>query len=88
MDRPDQELRFALEKYPEKLEVVPVEELLLDSARQNERRPAWLKIALPDTVVKSLRGRQEDREKVYLVRIPREVSDRADSRIVLPGEVR
>ena len=87
MDTPDRRLRFALEKYPEKVEIVPVDELMLDSARKNDRRPAWVKLALPDEVVRSLRGRPENREIVYLVRIPQDVSERAESRIVLPGEV-
>lgn len=80
-------LLFALEKYPEKIELVPVERLLIDSARQNEKRPAFMKLAVPDELVKSVRGKQEDRDVVLLVRIPKEVLGRADSRIVLPGEV-
>lgn len=88
METPDRQLRFALEKYPEKVEIVPVGELMLETARQNDRRPAWVKLALPDEVVKSLRGRQPDREQVFLVRLPHDVSERAESRIVLPGEVR
>jgi hypothetical protein len=88
METPDRQLLFALEKYPEKVEIVPVGELMLESARKNDRRPAWVKLALPDEVVKALRGRQPDREQVFLVRIPHEVSERAGSRIVLPGEVR
>lgn len=87
MESPDRQLRFALEKYPERVEIVPLGELMLDSARKNDRRPAWVKLALPDDVVRSLRGRPESREPVYLVRIPQEVGERAGSRIVLPGEV-
>lgn len=80
-------LRFALDKYPEKIELVPVEKLVIDSARQNEKRPAYLKLAVPDEMVKSVRGKREDRDVVLLVRIPSDVLSRADSRIVLPGEV-
>jgi len=80
-------LRFALDKYPEKIELVPVEKLVIDSARQNEKRPAYIKLAVPDEMVKSVRGKRQDRDVVLLVRIPNEVLDRADSRIVLPGEV-
>jgi hypothetical protein len=80
-------LRFALDKYPEKIELVPVEKLVIDSARQNEKRPAYIKLAVPDEMVKSVRGKRDDRDVVLLVRIPNEVLDRADSRIVLPGEV-
>lgn len=80
-------LRFAIEKYPQKVEIAPVEELLLDSARKNEKRPAFVKLAVPDELVKALRGAKEKRDQVVLVRIPSDVGERVDSRIVLPGEV-
>ena len=85
---PLETLRFALEKYPQKVEIVPLQQLVTETARQNERRPAWAKIALPDEVVKSLRGGDTSGEMVLLVRVPREVISRQDSRIVLPGEVK
>ena len=81
-------LAFALEKYPERIEVMPVDRLLQDSARQNEKRPAYLKLAVPDDVVKTLRGREDAKDLLVLVRVPKEVLSRKDSRIVLPGEVR
>ena len=87
MDDALKSLQFALEKYPERVELVPVEQLLVDSARQNEKRHAYIKLAVPDELVKSVRGKLQDRDVVLLVRIPNEVLDRADSRIVLPGEV-
>ena len=87
MDDALKSLQFALEKYPDRVELVPVEQLLVDSARQNEKRNAYIKLAVPDEMVKSVRGKLKDRDVVLLVRIPNEVLDRADSRIVLPGEV-
>ena len=87
MDDALKSLQFALDKYPERVELVPVEQLLVDSARQNEKRNAYIKLAVPDEMVKSVRGKLKDRDVVLLVRIPNEVLDRADSRIVLPGEV-
>lgn len=87
MDDALKSLQFALDKYPERVELVPVEQLLVDSARQNEKRHAYIKLAVPDELVKSVRGKLQDRDVVLLVRIPNEVLDRADSRIVLPGEV-
>ena len=82
-------LQFALEKYPEKLEVVPLHQLVTESARSNERRPAWAKVALPDEVIKGLRGGGDaSGELVLLVRVPRDVLSRMGSRIVLPGEVK
>ncbi len=87
MEDPRKQLAFALEKYPEKVEIAPIESLAMDSARRNEKRPAWVKLAVPDEVVKGLKGRRAGTGRVLLVRIPDEVVERADSRIVLPGEV-
>ena len=87
LDSTRKALGFALEKYPERVEVAPVDQLLIDSARQNPRRPAYLKLAVPDEVVKSLKGSRESEDMVLLVRIPKEVQERADSPIVLPGEI-
>ena len=88
MQNPRKALSFALEKYPERVEMVPIEEIATDSARQNARRPAYVTLAVPDEVVKSLRGSRESRDLVLLVRVPKEVLERSESRIVLPGEVR
>jgi hypothetical protein len=80
-------LQFALEKYPERVEVIPIEELVLDSARQNPKRPAYVTLAMPDEVVKALRGKSKSGDLTLLVHVPREVLERSESRIVLPGEV-
>jgi len=79
-------LQFALEKYPQRVEIAPARDLLMDSARKNDRRPAYVKLAVPDEVVKALRGQRESQDVVLLVRIPAEITERAGSRIVLPGE--
>lgn len=84
-ETPSQKLRFALERYPERVEAVPVRELVLESARQNPKRPAFVKLAVPDAVVKGLRGSDEG-DLVLLVRVPKEVLARQGSRIILPGE--
>ena len=86
-NNPLKSLQFALDKYPERVELAPVRDLLMDSARQNDRRPAYVKLAVPDDVVKALRGNREGQDTVLLVRIPAEVNERVESRIVLPGEV-
>jgi hypothetical protein len=88
MQNPLKALSYALEKYPERVEMVPIEELVTDSARQNPKRPAYITLAVPDEVVKSLRGSREDRDLLLLVRVPKEVQERSESLIVLPGEVR
>ena len=86
--KPDEVVAFALAKYPGQVEVVPIEELVVDSARQNPRRPAYVSLAVPDELVKALRGKSDDRDKVFLVRVPKGIAGRTDSRIVLPNEVR
>lgn len=81
-------LAFALEKYPEQIEAVPLSELVVDSARENSRRPAFVKVSVPDEVVKGLRGGGSDNDLLLLVRLPREVLERSESRIILPTEAR
>lgn len=88
MNDPRQALAFALEKYPERIVTLPVDKLLMDSARENDKRPAYVKLAVPDEMVKSLRGTADKSRDVFLlVSIPREVRERSESSIILPGEV-
>ena len=87
MDDLIRRLTFALEKYPQQVDVAPIDQLVMESARQNAKRPAYLKIAVPDEIVKALRGRREAKDDLLLVRIPRDVRERSESPIVLPGEV-
>lgn len=86
MDDPKKVLRFALENYPERVEMLPLAELVIDSARQKPKRPAYVKLAVPDDVVQAVRGPRPDGDSYLLVRIPADVGGRADSPIVLPGE--
>jgi hypothetical protein len=88
MQNPRKALAYALEKYPERVEMVPIEQIVTDSARQNSKRPAYVTLAVPDEVVKSLKGSRDDRDLVLLVRVPKEILERSESRILLPGEVR
>ena len=88
MKDPRSILAFALDKYPERVDLAPVDQLLLESARQNPTRPAYVKLAVPDEMVKGLRGTRENRDIVLLVRVPKDLGERAESPIVLPGEVR
>lgn len=82
-------LAYALEKYPERVAMAPLQELVIESARQNPKRPAYVKLAVPDEVVKGLKGRPgEEQDLVMLVVVPKEVLQRSESLIVLPGEVR
>ncbi|MFL6234465.1 MAG: hypothetical protein ACJ76N_15135 [Thermoanaerobaculia bacterium] len=88
MQNPRKALAYALEKYPERVEMVPIEQIVTDSARQNPKRPAYVTLAVPDEVVKSLKGNRDDRDLVLLVRVPKEILERSESLVLLPGEVR
>lgn len=79
-------LAFALEKYPERVQAIDLAELVIESARQNPKRPAYVKVAVPDEWVKSLRGSREGTARFLLVEVPREVEERSESSIILPGE--
>jgi hypothetical protein len=69
--------------------MVPIQELLIESARKNDKRDAYVKLSVPDEIVKGLRGnRSADQDLVMLVIVPKEVEQRSESLIVLPGEVR
>lgn len=83
-------MSYALEKYPERVELVPLDRVVTDSARQNAKRPAYVTLTVPDEVVKGLKGGRpgEERDLILLVRVPKEVLERSESLIVLPGEVR
>ncbi len=86
MDESQKVLRFALEKYPERVETLPLAQLVIDSARQKPKRPAYVKLAVPDAMVQAVRNPQPGGDSYFLVRIPADVGDRVDSRILLPGE--
>jgi hypothetical protein len=85
---PLEPLLKALEKYPQRVEAVPLRDLVVESARENDKRPAFVKLNLPDELVKGLRGRQEEQDLLLLVRVPRDVMERAESSLILPGDLR
>ena len=85
---PLEPLLKALEKYPGRVEAVPLRDLVVESARQNDKRPAFVKLHLPDELVKGLRGRADEQDLLLLVRVPRDVVQRAESSLILPGDLR
>jgi hypothetical protein len=88
MKNPAEAILYALEKYPERVGLVPLEKLVVESARENDKRPAYLKLSVPDEMVKALRGSADRRKDLLLlVSIPKEVMERSESSIILPNEV-
>ncbi len=80
-------LLFALEKYPDRIQAIDLAELVIESARKNPKRPAYVKLAVPDEWIKALRGPREGAQRLMLVEVPHEVEERSHSSIILPGEV-
>lgn len=88
MKSPAEAILYALQKYPERVGLVPLEQLIVESARGNDKRPAYLKLAVSDEMVKSLRGSADRRKDLLLlVSIPKEVMERSESSIILPNEI-
>lgn len=59
----------------------------LESARQNEKRPAWIRMAVPDDFVKSIRGAEEKQPVFAIVVIPSDIRQQAESPIIQPGVI-
>lgn len=67
----------AVTEAPNRLSAVRVDGTgaLLDSARQNRKRPAYMAVAVPDGWVRNARGRHREKlgDCFLLVRVPKEV---------------
>ncbi|HPR62635.1 MAG TPA: hypothetical protein PK014_00300 [Thermoanaerobaculia bacterium] len=87
MDPTAELVKKALEQHPGEVGVVDISEYIIDSAREKSDRPAYIKVAVPDHVVKNLRGDPSRRDKLCLVFIPHSLKERSESRIILPGEL-
>lgn len=69
-------LLHAAEKYHlYDMEAVPLNALVMDSARQNDKRPAYVKLFVPDSWVLSLRGESALTDIFLMFRVPREALD-------------
>ena len=79
-------LAYALQSFPTDIAVTDMRVLVTDLARQNDDRPAFAKVNLPDDAVKALKG-PRDRAKTtcLVVLIPQAIVDRQKSRLVLPA---
>ena len=80
-------LAFAVANYPGKVEVGDARDAYVDSKREQTGSPATLTLACPDEVALALRNAPNKATCRYLmVKIPRSIERRAESRLVLPGE--
>lgn len=72
-----------LQKYQNSIEIIEIEKTLLDSARGKEGKFGAIKIAVPDELVKNLRGSKEKRDLILIVRIPNEIKKKMESPIII-----
>lgn len=72
-----------LQKNKEMIEIVELEKVLVDSTRGKENAPGLLKIAVPDEIVKNLRGIPEKRDLILLIRIPNDIKKKMESPIII-----
>lgn len=72
-----------LQKYQNSIEIIEIEKILLDSTRGKEGKPGTIKIAVPDEVVKNLRGSKEKRDLTLILIIPNEIKKKMESPIII-----
>lgn len=72
-----------LQKYKDLIEIVELEKVLVDSSRGKEGSPGSIKIAVPDEIVKNLRGDKEKKDLILLIRIPNDLKKKMESPIII-----
>jgi hypothetical protein len=72
-----------LEKYKTMIEIVELEKVMIDSTRGKEGRSGTIKIAVPDEVIKNIRGSSEKRDLILILRIPNEIKKKMESPIII-----
>lgn len=72
-----------VKKYKNIIEFINIEEILIDSSRGGEKKKGVLKIAVPDEVVKNLRGDPEKRDLILIVHIPNEIRKKIESPLII-----
>ena len=60
---------------------------LVDSTRKSEVKPATIKLALPDEIVKSMRGAPDKRPDMFIVFRSAAQREAMQSRIIKPGDI-
>lgn len=72
-----------LQKYKDLIEIADLEKVMVDSSRGKEGGPGFIKIAVPDEIVKNLRGDKEKRDLILLIRIPNDLKKKMESPIII-----
>lgn len=63
----------AFKEYAQDVELMLINGFVYDHARQNDKRTAWLKIAVPDDWVKNYRGQEKLQDLYVAIRVPVEI---------------
>lgn len=66
-------LVHALKKFPETIDINTIGNLLVNAARQNDKRPAFFQLVVQDDWVKNVYGHEDLQDVFIIARIPREV---------------
>lgn len=73
-----------LKKYKDQVEIIELEKILLDSTRKKEgQKFGTLKIAVPDEVVKNIRGVSSKKDLILVLIIPNEIRKKMESPIII-----
>lgn len=68
-------MNWMLKEWPEEAELLPF--WVTDLARVNSKRPAYVKLSVPDDWVKNIKGNKEGFTDTYIImRVPRELFQR------------
>jgi protocatechuate 3,4-dioxygenase beta subunit len=67
---------WAVAQEPGSVEFMPVAAVLADAVRKNDKRPAHIKLLVPDSWSRNLTGDEAMKDAFLLARVPRELAER------------
>lgn len=85
----DEVLVTALSRHMDEVSLAPLSPLVVDASRQNDKRPAWLKLTVPDRVVANLKGDKDKQNLFVILELPRQLFEKLamQPRIILASEM-
>ncbi len=73
----------ALRRHSDRVAMVPFEEALLDAFQGSPNRPPAVLVAVPEQVVRNIKGDPAQRYHYYILAIPPDVWDQCKTPVVL-----
>lgn len=83
---PVERLKFAFDHYIKEIMILPFFGQMIGATRKNDKKPAILSMVCPDDWVKNINGHADTQDFYYLIRVPRDIQQRMESRIITPQE--